>query len=45
MSRSWTRRPTHGVRRSLDGSLQRLGLARIDVVFIHDVAQDTHGSD
>ena len=29
--------------RSIDDSLQRLGLARIDYVFIHDVARDAHG--
>jgi D-threo-aldose 1-dehydrogenase len=32
-----------GTLRSLDDSLQRLGLARIDYVFIHDVARDAHG--
>ena len=29
--------------RSVEDSLQRLGLATIDIVFIHDVGQDTHG--
>ena len=29
--------------RSIDDSLQRLGLARVDFVFIHDVARDAHG--
>src|SRR5215471_15523000 len=29
--------------RSIDDSLQRLGLARIDYVFIHDVARDARG--
>ncbi len=29
--------------RSVEDSLQRLGLARIDLVFIHDVACDAHG--
>jgi D-threo-aldose 1-dehydrogenase len=29
--------------RSIEDSLQRLGLARIDYVFIHDVARDAHG--
>jgi len=33
-----------GTRRSLEHSLQRLGLARVDIVFIHDVAEDHHGS-
>ena len=32
-----------GTLRSVDDSLQRLGLARIDYVFIHDVARDAHG--
>src|SRR4051812_2370566 len=30
--------------RSIEDSLQRLGLARIDYVYIHDVALDTHGN-
>jgi D-threo-aldose 1-dehydrogenase len=33
-----------GVRRQVEDSLQRLGMARIDVVYIHDVAEDTHGA-
>ena len=32
-----------GVRRSVEDSLQRLGLARIDAVFVHDVDAATHG--
>ena len=32
-----------GTLRSIDDSLERLGLARIDYVFIHDVARDAHG--
>jgi D-threo-aldose 1-dehydrogenase len=32
-----------GTLRSLEDSLQRLGLARIDYAFIHDVARDAHG--
>lgn len=32
-----------GVRRSLEDSLQRLGLARIDVAFVHDCDAATHG--
>jgi D-threo-aldose 1-dehydrogenase len=32
-----------GVRRSLDDSLQRLGLARVDLVFAHDIDATTHG--
>ena len=32
-----------GTLRSIDDSLQRLGLERIDYVFIHDVARDAHG--
>lgn len=34
-----------GVHRSIEASLARLGLDRIDVVYIHDVAEDTHGAD
>ena len=34
-----------GARRSLEASLERLGLDRVDIVYIHDVAQDTHGDD
>ncbi len=33
----------HGVRRSFEDSLQRLGLARIDVLLIHDIGKATHG--
>ena len=32
-----------GTRRSIEASLQRLGLARIDIVWIHDPAEDAHG--
>ena len=32
-----------GVRRSLGDSLQRLGLSRIDLVYVHDIDRDTHG--
>ena len=32
-----------GVRRSVEDSLQRLGMARIDVAYIHDCAEDAHG--
>jgi D-threo-aldose 1-dehydrogenase len=32
-----------GTLRSIDESLQRLGLARIDYAYIHDVARDAHG--
>jgi D-threo-aldose 1-dehydrogenase len=32
-----------GVRRSLEDSLQRLGLARIDVAYVHDCDAATHG--
>jgi D-threo-aldose 1-dehydrogenase len=31
--------------RSIESSLQRLGTDRIDVVFVHDVAQDAHGDE
>jgi D-threo-aldose 1-dehydrogenase len=33
-----------GVRRSLEDSLQRLGLARIDAAFVHDCDAATHGA-
>ncbi|WP_102960968.1 aldo/keto reductase [Mangrovicella endophytica] len=32
-----------GVLRSLEDSYQRLGLSRVDIVYIHDVAADHHG--
>jgi D-threo-aldose 1-dehydrogenase len=32
-----------GVRRSLEDSLQRLGLARVDVAYVHDCDAATHG--
>lgn len=34
-----------GVRRSLEDSLQRLGLERIDIVYIHDLDTACHGDD
>jgi D-threo-aldose 1-dehydrogenase len=33
-----------GMRRSIEDSLQRLGLARIDVVYVHDCDAATHGA-
>ena len=33
-----------GVRRSVEDSLQRLGLARLDAVYIHDCDAQTHGA-
>lgn len=33
-----------GIRRSLEDSLQRLGLARVDLVFVHDIDAATHGA-
>jgi D-threo-aldose 1-dehydrogenase len=32
-----------GTRRSIEDSLQRLGLARLDIVYVHDIAEDAHG--
>jgi D-threo-aldose 1-dehydrogenase len=32
-----------GVRRSLDGSLTRLGVERVDIALIHDIGRLTHG--
>jgi D-threo-aldose 1-dehydrogenase len=34
-----------GVMRSFDASLQRLGLARIDILLMHDIGRVTHGAD
>ena len=33
-----------GAARSIEDSLQRLGLSRIDIVYIHDVSEDWHGA-
>jgi D-threo-aldose 1-dehydrogenase len=33
-----------GVRRSVEDSLQRLGLARLDVAYVHDCDAETHGA-
>ena len=32
-----------GTKRSIDDSLKRLGVDRIDFVWVHDIAQDFHG--
>src|SRR3954468_6647029 len=32
-----------GTLRSIEDSLQRLGLARLDIVYVHDIAEDAHG--
>lgn len=34
-----------GVRASLEGSLQRLGVARVDIVLVHDIGCAEHGQD
>ena len=34
-----------GVMRSFEDSLQRLGLDRIDILFMHDIGEYTHGKD
>ncbi len=34
-----------GVMRSYEASLQRLGLARIDILYVHDIGRMTHGAD
>ena len=34
-----------GIRRSVEDSLQRLGLARLDVAYVHDCDARTHGAD
>ncbi|MFD8566767.1 aldo/keto reductase [Streptomyces sp. NPDC059639] len=36
----WT---TDATERSIEGSLQRLGTDRLDIVWVHDIAQDFHG--
>lgn len=33
-----------GVMRSVEASLQRLGLARIDILYMHDLGRTTHGA-
>lgn len=33
-----------GILRSFEDSLQRLGLARIDILFVHDIGEATHGA-
>lgn len=34
-----------GIMRSYEDSLQRLGLARIDILYVHDIGELTHGPD
>jgi D-threo-aldose 1-dehydrogenase len=34
-----------GIMRSFEDSQQRLGLDRIDILFMHDIGTDTHGAD
>lgn len=34
-----------GIRRSFGASLQRLGLERIDILYVHDIGTMTHGAD
>ena len=34
-----------GIMRSVEDSLQRLGLARIDILYVHDIGSYTHGPD
>jgi D-threo-aldose 1-dehydrogenase len=37
---------THdGVLRSYEDSLQRLGVARVDILYVHDIGRATHGGD
>jgi D-threo-aldose 1-dehydrogenase len=36
---------THdGVLRSYEASLQRLGLAQVDILYVHDIGRETHGA-
>lgn len=32
-----------GILRSFDASLQRLGLSRVDILYVHDIGRETHG--
>lgn len=34
-----------GILRSFEDSLQRLGLERIDILYVHDIGTETHGAD
>ncbi|WP_425101040.1 aldo/keto reductase [Tropicibacter sp. S64] len=34
-----------GIRESLEQSLERLGLSRVDIVYVHDIGGYTHGTD
>lgn len=34
-----------GIMRSFEDSLQRLGLSRIDILYVHDIGRETHGDD
>lgn len=34
-----------GIMRSFDASLHRLGLERIDILYVHDIGEVTHGAD
>ncbi|MGH1414869.1 MAG: aldo/keto reductase [Pelagimonas sp.] len=34
-----------GVMRSVEGSFQRLGLDRIDILYVHDIGEVTHGAE
>jgi D-threo-aldose 1-dehydrogenase len=34
-----------GIMRSFEDSLQRLGLARIDILYVHDIGRMTHGNE
>ncbi len=34
-----------GTLRSIEDSLQRLGVSRLDIVYIHDIDRDTHGAE
>ncbi|MEW2546174.1 aldo/keto reductase [Streptomyces sp. NPDC047002] len=40
MLHAWT---ADAAERSIEGSLERLGVDRLDVVWVHDIAQDFHG--
>ncbi|MER5796010.1 aldo/keto reductase [Streptomyces sp. NPDC001980] len=42
MLHEWTAEATE---RSIEGSLKRLGVDRLDIVWVHDIAQDFYGDD
>ncbi len=33
-----------GIRESFESSCERLGTSRIDIIYVHDIGDDTHGA-